>query len=325
MVKLSEAKQQEINYLKSIDDIMSAKLKDKKSLFDAEALASHISIASTTTGDLAKSQAKSKSKMKSSQSGLKESKNSESNSSVSGSKGMSQSGVRDTTDPTSQAGDFAEVKAKDIKYVDEELPDSMAKCLRIIVRLLTQSQYHTEHVLYRNYPPVELERPADEEEKADDGANPLGFGFGDKKKEEEEKKEEVEENIEESDEISVTNLFKFRCSLTDGRQVTCIDINSINEDLIAVSYGEYDIECTKKLNQGILAFWTLKNPTFPELIIYHDYSITSCQFSKRDPYLIAIGDSQGNVAIYNIRSNEQKPIADSMDLDGKHTDIVWEV
>lgn len=60
-------------------------------------------------------------------------------------------------------------------------------------------------------------------------------------------------------------------------------------------------------------------------MIYHDYSITSCQFSKRDPYLIAIGDSQGNVAIYNIRSNDEKPIADSMDLDGKHTDIVWEV
>lgn len=80
--------------------------------------------------------------MKSSQSGLKESKNSESASSVSGSKGFTQSGVRDTTDPTSQAGDFAAVKAKDIKYVDEELPDSMANCLRIIVRLLTQSQYH---------------------------------------------------------------------------------------------------------------------------------------------------------------------------------------
>ena len=146
--------------------------------------------------------------------------------------------------------------------------------------------------MYRNYPPVDLERAIDEEEKADDGANPLGFGFGgEKKKEEEEKKEEDVVDIEESDEISVSHLFKFRCSITDGRQVTCIDINSINEDLIAVSYGEYDINCTKKLNQGILAFWTLKNPTFPEKLIYHDYSITSCQFSKRDPYLIAIGDS----------------------------------
>ena len=90
MLKLSEARQQEINYLKSIDDIMNNKLKDKRSLFDAEDLASHISIASTTTGgDMQKSKANSKSKMKSSQSGMKESKNSESASSVSGSKGMS--------------------------------------------------------------------------------------------------------------------------------------------------------------------------------------------------------------------------------------------
>ena len=79
MVRLSEAKQQEINYLKSIDDIMANKLKDKRSLFDAEALASHISIASTTTGDMSKSKnTNTKSKMKSSQSGLRESKNTES-------------------------------------------------------------------------------------------------------------------------------------------------------------------------------------------------------------------------------------------------------
>ena len=31
------------------------------------------------------------------------------------------------------------------------------------------------------------------------------------------------------------------------------------------------------------------------------------------------------MAIYNIRGKDRKPIADSMDLDGKHTDIVWEV
>jgi len=102
--------------------------------------------------------------------------------------------------------------------VDEELPDSMAFRLRIIVRLLTQSQYHEQHVLYRNYPPVDLERAVDEEEKADDGANPLGFGFGgDKKKEEEDKKDEEEEVVEESDDVSITHLFKFKCAVTDGR------------------------------------------------------------------------------------------------------------
>jgi len=41
--------------------------------------------------------------------------------------------------------------------------------------------------------------------------------------------------------------------------------------------------------------------------------------------LIAIGDSSGNIAIYNVRGNDTKPIAESKDLDCKHTDIVWDI
>lgn len=76
---------------------------------------------------------------------------------------------------------------------------------------------------------------------------------------------------------------------------------------------------------GYLCFWTLKNPTFPEKFIKTDHSITCCQFSKKDPHLIAVGDSHGNIAIYNVRGTDTKPIAESKDLDGKHTDIIWEL
>jgi len=69
----------------------------------------------------------------------------------------------------------------------------------------------------------------------------------------------------------------------------------------------------------------LKNPTFPEKIIYHPNSITCCQFSKKNPHLIAIGDSHGNIAIFNVRSDDLSPIVESKDLDGKHTDIIWEI
>lgn len=41
--------------------------------------------------------------------------------------------------------------------------------------------------------------------------------------------------------------------------------------------------------------------------------------------MIAIGDSHGNIAIFNIRSDDLKPIYESKDLDGKHTDIIWEL
>jgi len=79
------------------------------------------------------------------------------------------------------------------------------------------------------------------------------------------------------------------------------------------------------MNQGILAFWTLKNPTFPEKIIYTPHSITCCQFSKKNPHLIAVGDSHGNISIFNVKSNDKHPIADSKDIEGKHTDIIWEI
>jgi hypothetical protein len=42
--------------------------------------------------------------------------------------------------------------------------------------------------------------------------------------------------------------------------------------------------------------------------------------------LIAVGDSHGNIAIYNIRADDYAtPIAESKDIDDKHTDIIWEL
>jgi hypothetical protein len=101
-----------------------------------------------------------------------------------------------------------------------------------------------------------------------------------KKKEEEEKKDE--EEVKDGT-VSIKHLFTFECDIIENRLVTCIDINQVNMDLIVVGYGEYDINCTdeSKLKPGLLCFWTLKNPNFPEKFIVHEASITCCQFSKR--------------------------------------------
>ncbi|CDW80368.1 wd repeat protein [Stylonychia lemnae] len=80
-------------------------------------------------------------------------------------------------------------------------------------------------------------------------------------------------------------------------QISCVDINPSNQDLIAVGYGEFDIDCTQSLKKGYLCFWSLKNPR----------------------------DSQSNIAIFNILSPDSKSIANSNNLEGKHFDIVWEV
>jgi len=96
-----------------------------------------------------------------------------------------------------------------------------------------------------------------------------------KKDDEEEKKEEDEYK---EDQVYLKPLFTFECPMTKDRYVSSIDINIANPDLIAVGYGENDINCTNDdhLKEGLLCFWTLKNPKFPEKIIKTDHSITCC-------------------------------------------------
>lgn len=129
------------------------------------------------------------------------------------------------------------------------------------------------------------------------------MSMGRKKKEKKEIVEVEEEEVKEGT-CAIKPLFTFECAdLTENRQITCIDINSANQDLVAVGYGEYDISCIddKKLKQGLLCFYTLKNPNFPELHIKTEHSITCCSFARKKKNLIAIGDSHGNIAIYNIQ------------------------
>lgn len=57
----------------------------------------------------------------------------------------------------------------------------------------------------------------------------------------------VEEEDAKEGAVSIKPLFTFEIDdLTEGRPITCIDINVANPDLIAVGYGEYDINCTNE-------------------------------------------------------------------------------
>ena len=91
------------------------------------------------------------------------------------------------------------------------------QAFRIIERLLTQSEYHEQHVLYKNYPPVKLgARPADDEEDEDAKKKNVMAKMqkSEKKKEEVEKKEE--EELKEG-EVDLKPLFVFECDDVNGR------------------------------------------------------------------------------------------------------------
>jgi len=56
-------------------------------------------------------------------------------------------------------------KSQKVEYVDVELPDTMLQAIRIIERLLTQAQFHEQHVLYKAYPSVKLDKKVEDEEE----------------------------------------------------------------------------------------------------------------------------------------------------------------
>ncbi len=117
-------------------------------------------------------------------------------------------------------------------------------------------------------------------------------------------------------------LFKFACDLTKDRTVSCSDWNPVNKDLLAVTYGELDLNVN---SPGYVMFWTLKNPSYPERIIKYPTRVTCCKFSQQNPNLLATGTYDGVVAIYDLRKKDGKPVAENKELKAKHSDAIWEV
>jgi len=176
-------------------------------------------------------------------------------------------------------------------------------------RILNQNTYHKQYILYRNYPEVKFHKRAEDDNSKRFNAMRLKKikpGLNEDEDDEKEKKKDVLEN-----------LFKFNCDLTQDRTVSCADWNPVNKDLLAVTYGELDLNVNKN---GMVMFWTLKNPSYPERIIktpsrkflilfllhfsngiFKKIGLTSCKFSEMNPNLLATGSYDGIVAIYDIR------------------------
>ena len=117
-------------------------------------------------------------------------------------------------------------------------------------------------------------------------------------------------------------LFTFSCPLTKDRTVTCMSWNKLNPDLLAVGYGEFEFS---KQTDGMVLFWSLKNPEFPQKVYHMECSVTSVAFANKSPNLLAVGLYDGTVGVYDVRKPEDKRVLESSFTSGKHSDAVWEV
>ncbi|XP_041475347.1 dynein intermediate chain 4, axonemal-like [Lytechinus variegatus] len=121
---------------------------------------------------------------------------------------------------------------------------------------------------------------------------------------------------------NLDRLWAYSCSLTKGRNVSCMAWNKGNPDLIAVGYGQFGFTEQKG---GLACCWSLKNPEYPERVFNCEAGVTAMDFSGSNPNLLAVGLYNGTVAIYNVRASSDEPILDSYESRSKHAAPVWQL
>jgi len=177
----------------------------------------------------------------------------------------------------------------------------MAAALNLVERVITQNIYQRNISAYRGLPELDsLGRPV-----------PVAENAG---------------------EAQLNRLWTFSSMKCKGYTVTCIAWNRVNPDICAISYG-YNVKSKRgggderTKGAGIVACWNIKNLEHPERIFELPSSdgATSCDFSKRNPNLLAVGLFNGNVAVFNVTRKASTPLTDSMDSTAKHLGPVWSV
>merc|ERR1719407_86678 len=184
-------------------------------------------------------------------------------------------------------------------------------------------------MIYRNYPTLEEMAKLDAERMKSPAKRKTGAAGALEERERPAEEEKVEEGAPRGDEARLQDLFCFESAqLTQGLCVTSADWNRVNQDLLAVSYG--DLAPIQTQGQGLVLFWSLKNPTYPERVLRTSSGVTSLNFSSVYPNLIAAGLHDGQVCIWDLRKPQDKPVLESGSStsthnDRKHTDVVWDL
>ncbi|KAL2099566.1 hypothetical protein ACEWY4_003960 [Coilia grayii] len=117
-------------------------------------------------------------------------------------------------------------------------------------------------------------------------------------------------------------LWKFQYDKAKRLAVTALCWNENYRDLFAVGLGSYDFT---KQGRGMMLYYSLKNPTYPECIYPTTSGIMCLDIHPRLSYLVAVGFYDGCVAVYSLKEESTQPIYKSTAKSGKHTDPVWQV
>ena len=121
---------------------------------------------------------------------------------------------------------------------------------------------------------------------------------------------------------SLLPLWQFLCEKEKKKQVTGFCWNPVQPDLFAVGYGSYDFS---KQCPGIVAVFTLKNPSNPEYMFLTETGVMCLHFHPQHPSYLAVGLYDGSVLVYNLQKKTDHPLYKSSSKEGKHSDPVWQI
>jgi WD40 repeat protein len=226
--------------------------------------------------------------------------------------------------------------------------DNLLKRLEMVERAAQQNAFHRKQLDYRDLPDVKPLVLTSEKSrnKQEEKGNGMGLPFGMSQAaaspvEEEPVAFEASTTLDEDGYLLPTKkLFTyFNSDLVQGRSVTTMVWNKVNQDLLAVGYGKLDtfVDNNKageyvdeQLQGGLVLFWSLRNPEYPEKVLRTPSPVTAMEFSRLSPMLLAVGFASGDVNVYDVKREGAEwstPVESSvgMAVGQGHTDSVWQV
>ncbi|XP_050439156.1 dynein axonemal intermediate chain 4-like [Adelges cooleyi] len=106
------------------------------------------------------------------------------------------------------------------------------------------------------------------------------------------------------------DILQFSTKETENCSVTSFVWNTLNEDILAVSYGKWNDDARDGNDdvKGIVYCWSLKNPVNPERKYKFDKPITCLNFSKTDANILVAGSYDGYIFALDITQERYRPL-----------------
>lgn len=99
---------------------------------------------------------------------------------------------------------------------------------------------------------------------------------------------------------------------------------NIQSIILLLFADEFSYNC-KGNTKGMACLFSLRNPSFPEFVLQTNSSICCIDIHPTHPHMVAVGLSDGNVAVFNLQIKNQNPSHMSNARNGKHQGWVCQV